>query len=87
MPAGLDAEHHQLLFIAPSREAKRQLRVPMSALQRGRLTLRTDLLDVYLYIFHKQTFFAVLEARPHCQSIKQVRVQARVILLLCACKQ
>lgn len=70
--AGVDSEHHQMLFMAPSREAKRQVRVPMSALQHGRLTLRTDLVDVYLYIFTKQTVFAVLEARPSCQSIKQV---------------
>ena len=73
LSAGVDSEHHQMLFIAPSREAKRQVRVPMSALQHGRLTLRTDLVDVYLYIFTKQTVFAVLEARPSCQSIKQVR--------------
>lgn len=83
--AGLDAEHHQMLFMAPSREAKQQVRVPMSALQRGRLTLRTDLLDVYLYIFSKQTVFAVLEARPNCQSIKQVHRQGLFMLGTCGC--
>lgn len=72
---GLDPEHNQMLFMAPSREAKRQVQVPMSALKRGRLTLRTDLVDVYLYIFTKQTVFGVLEARPNCQSIKQVCVK------------
>ena len=73
-----------MLFIAPSREAKRQVRVPMSALQRGRLTLRTDLLDVYLYIFSKQTVFSVLEARPNFQSIKQVIQPACHTAAVCA---
>ncbi|KAA6423077.1 MAG: hypothetical protein FRX49_07065 [Trebouxia sp. A1-2] len=69
---GLDTQQKQLTFIAGSTpEARRQVRVPLAALQDGRLSLRTDLMDAHLYIFHKHTFFKALEARPAYESIRQ----------------
>jgi len=71
---GLDTQQKQLMFIAGSTpEARRQVRVPLAALQDGRLSLRTDLMDAHLYIFHKRTFFKALEARPAYESIRQVK--------------
>ena len=71
--AGVDAKQKQLLFIAGSTpDARRQVRVPLAALQEGRLSLRTDLMDAHLYIFHKQTFFKAVQARPSYTSIRQV---------------
>ena len=70
---GLDSQQKQLTFIAGSTpEARRQVRVPLAALQDGRLSLRTDLMDAHLYIFHKRTFFKAFEARPAYGSIRQV---------------
>jgi len=72
---GLDTQQKQLTFIAGSTpEARRQVRVPLAALQDGRLSLRTDLMDAHLYIFHKRTFFKALEARPAYESIRQVNM-------------
>lgn len=69
---GLDAMQKQLLFIAGSTpDARRQVRVPLAAMQDGRLSLRSDLMDTHLYIFHKHTFFKALEARPAYESIRQ----------------
>lgn len=69
---GLDTQQKQLMFIAGSMpESRRQVRVPLAALQDGRLSLRTDLTDAHLYIFHKRTFFKALEARPAYESIRQ----------------
>lgn len=48
--------------------------MPLAALQDGRLSLRTDLMDAHLYIFHKHTFFKALEARPAYESIRQVNM-------------
>ncbi len=74
---GLDTQQKQLMFIAGSTpEARRQVRVPLAALQDGRLSLRTDLMDAHLYIFHKRTFFKALEARPAYESIKQVKMMS-----------
>ena len=73
---GLDTQQKQLTFIAGSTpEARRQVRVPLAALQDGRLSLRTDLMDAHLYIFHKRTFFQALEARPAYESIRQVIIR------------
>lgn len=69
---GLDTQQKQLTFIAGSTpEARRQVRVPLAALQDGRLSLCTDLMDAHLYIFHKHTFFKAVEARPAYESIRQ----------------
>lgn len=71
------------MFIAGSMpESRRQVRVPLAALQNGRLSLRTDLMDAHLYIFHKRTFFKALEARPAYESIRQVTTTALLPLTL-----
>ena len=70
---GVDAVKKQLLFIAGSTpDTRRQVRVPLAAIRDGRLSLRTDLMDAHLYIFHKQTFFKAVQARPSYTSIRQV---------------
>lgn len=69
---GLDTAQKQLMFIAGSTpEARRQVRVPLAALQEGQLSLRTDLMDTHLYIFHKRTLCKALEARPTYECIRQ----------------
>lgn len=71
----------QLLFIAGSTpDARRQVRVPLAAMQDGRLSLRSDLMDTHLYIFHKHTFFKALEARPAYESIRQVHIHTQFTL-------
>ena len=76
---GVDSKKKQLLFIAGSTpDARRQIRVPLAALQNGQLSLRTDLMDAHLYIFDKQTFLKAVKARPQYTSIRQVA--AHVIL-------
>ncbi len=79
---GLDTSQKQLMFIAGSTpDARRQVRVPLAALQDGRLSLRTDLMDAHLYIFHKRTFFKALEARPNYESLRQVVITSMLILM------
>ena len=71
---GLDTAQKQLMFIAGSTpDARRQVRVPLAALQDGQLSLRTDLMDTHLYIFRKSTLCKALEARPTYESIRQVK--------------
>ena len=70
---GVDASKKQLLFIAGSTpDARRQVKVPLAAMRDGRLSIRTDLMDAHLYIFHKQTFLKAVQARPSYKSIRQV---------------
>lgn len=74
---GVDATNKQLLFIAGSTpDARRQVKVPLAAMRDGRLSIRTDLMDAHLYIFHKQTFLKALQARPSYTSIRQVMIAA-----------
>ena len=71
--AGVDAAKKQLLFIAGSTpDARRQVKVPLAAMRDGRLSIRTDLMDAHLYVFHKQTFLKAVHARPSYNSIRQV---------------
>lgn len=70
---GVDASKKQLLFIAGSTpDARRQVKIPLAAMRDGRLSIRTDLMDAHLYIFHKQTFLKAVQARPSYKSIRQV---------------
>ena len=72
---GVDATKKQLLFIAGSTpDARRQVKVPLAAMRDGRLSIRTDLMDAHLYIFHKQTFLKAVQARPSYSSIRQVMI-------------
>ena len=72
---GVDATKKQLLFIAGSTpDARRQVKVSLAAMRDGRLSIRTDLMDAHLYIFHKQTFLRALQARPSYTSIRQVTI-------------
>ncbi|KAL3137832.1 hypothetical protein ABBQ38_005086 [Trebouxia sp. C0009 RCD-2024] len=69
---GVDSARKQLLFIAGSTpDVRRQIRVPLAAMRDGRLSVRTDLMDAHLYIFHKETFVKAVQARPSYTSIRQ----------------
>lgn len=79
---GVDAARKQLLFMAGSTpDVRRQIRVPLAAMRDGRLSIRTDLMDAHLYIFHKRTFFKAVQARPSYTSIRQVTSAAGTGLL------
>lgn len=70
---GVDASKKQLLFIAGSTpDARRQVKIPLAAMRDGRLSIRTDLMDAHLYIFHMPTFLKAVQARPSYKSIRQV---------------
>ena len=74
--AGTDAARQRLLFLRPSPEARRSVRVPMATLMRlQRLIIRTDLQDCHLYVFSKDVVLPLLAAKPSLANIKHVRVQ------------
>ena len=70
----MDAQQQRLLFLRPSPEAKRSVRVPMATLLRlQRLTIRTDLQDSHLYVLSRDVVLPLLAAKPSLANIKHVR--------------
>ncbi|KAK9828728.1 hypothetical protein WJX72_001741 [[Myrmecia] bisecta] len=69
---GMDEAQKRLLFFASSPEMKSKLRVPLTALKQfGQLTVRTDFVDVHLYVFNLEAMLTALDTRPAISSIKQ----------------
>ena len=65
----------RLVFFRPSRESRRNIKLPMGTLMRhGRLTIRTDLQDSHVYALDRSVL-ALLQAKPSLASIKQVQPQ------------
>jgi hypothetical protein len=80
--AGTDAAQQRLLFLRPSPEALRSVRLPMGMLLRlQRLTLRTDLQDNHLYVFNRDIVLPLLAAKPSLANIKQARLSSASSLL------
>ena len=67
-----------MFFFKSSTETRQDLlRLPSNAVQAlGQLEIRTDLTDVHLYIFDRQTVAQLLDQRPQITSIKQVSVRS-----------
>lgn len=83
---GLDKSQNFVISLAGGADARRTVSLPWSAMRRGPVTLRTDLEEAHVYVFHRAALMAALECKPNYGSLKQevvpwlVRRQHRILL-------